>query len=343
MTSQESIAVHTLYGNNGMQVDITNLGGRIIRLMIPDKDNHLRDVVLGFNRAEDYLPDNNPSDFGAIIGRYANRLAKGRISVDGVTYQLPQNNGPNCLHGGPMGWQYAIFHVEEATSNRIVLTLTSPDGDNGFPGCVQVRVVYSLENNSLRVDYHAVSDRTTVINMTNHSYFNLGQTSDEPLCHDILDHMLRIDADRYTPVDETSIPLGDHMPVEGTPFDFRAAKAIGDDINSDNEQLHIGRGYDHNYVLNHPSLDAPSVTLSCAATGISMDIYTDAPGVQLYTGNFLNGVCGKQGTRYPVHSAVCLETQQYPDSPNRHWLESTGYLHASEPYHTSTIYKFTTL
>ena len=324
--------VFHLTDGHTLQADITNLGGRIMRLAVDGTD-----VVLGFDRAEDYLPERHLSDFGAVIGRYANRLAGGRIVVDGHTYQLPQNNGPNCLHGGPHGWQYALFDVEEVSTSRLVLSHISPDGDNGFPGTVHARVEYSLADSALRIDYRAEADRPTVINMTNHSYFNLDGCHNPNTVHS---HLLRIDADRYTPTDPTAIPLGSHEPVDGTPFDFRIAKFIGRDIEADHPQLKIGRGYDHNFVLRHPDLEHPSAILESPQSGIRMEVLTTAPGIQLYTGNFLDGIRGKGGSTYPVRSAVCLETQQYPDSPNRHWPESTGRLTPDHPFESTTIFKF---
>lgn len=325
--------IHSLTNGAGMQVDITPLGCRIMRLIVNGID-----VVQGFDTVGDYLPERHASDFGAVIGRYANRLAGGRITVDGQTIQLPVNNGPNCLHGGPRGWQYAIFEVEEASARKLVLTHVSPDGDNGFPGTVHVSVVYTLgEDNSLRIDYHAETDRTTVLNLTNHSYFNLNGNPGSS----IHNHLLWIDADRYTPVDDVSIPLGEHLPVGGTPFDFRTPKSIGQDIADDNPQLLIGRGYDHNFVLNtRGSAERPCARLESPLTGIAMEIRTTAPGMQLYTGNFLDGTVGKGGIPYPRRSAVCLETQQYPDSPNRHWPESTGYLYPGKPFNSTTIFSF---
>lgn len=330
------LGVYTLRAGR-LQVDITNLGARIMRLLVDGTD-----VVLGFDYPEDYLPENHPSDFGAVIGRYANRLANGRITVEGKVYQLPCNNGPNCLHGGPRGWQYSLYQVLSASDSRLELSLESPDGDQGFPGTVQVRVVYTLSpDGSLRIDYHATTDRPTVINITNHSYFNLDghpSVAEERLTT-IHNHLLSIDADRYTPTDDTAIPLSEHQPVEDSPFDFRQPKPIGRDIAANHPQLLIGRGYDHNYPLNRPTLEHPSATLQSPLTGIQLEVYTDAPGVQLYTGNFLDGIRGKGGTTYPVRSAVCLETQQYPDSPNRQWTESSGRLLPDHPFHSTTIFK----
>lgn len=327
--------VYHLCDGDRLRADITPFGGRLVRLLFDGVD-----VVQGFDKVEDYLPERHLSDFGAIVGRYANRLAEGRIVVDGQTYQLPQNNGRHCLHGGPHGWQYSLFDVVAVDGNRIELSLVSPDGDNGFPGAVTARVVYTLADGALHIDYTAVSDRPTVINLTNHSYFNL--SGDLSSC--INDHRLRIDADRYTPTDETAIPREEHEDVEGTPFDFRKARAIGLGIDMDDcEQIRIGHGYDHNFVLNHRSgyggLDF-AAELACLRSGIVMRVYTDAPGLQLYTGNFLDGEVGKGGVAYPRRSAVCLETQQYPDSPNRQWPESTGRLLPDKPFESRTIFQF---
>lgn len=297
-----SIHIFTLENARGLRADITNLGGRVVSLWVPDKNGILRDVVLGFENVEDYLPENHRSDFGAVIGRYANRLNNGQITIDGKTYQLPQNDGKNCLHGGPDGWQYRIFNVEEVADNRLVLSLVSEDGDSGFPGNVCARVTYTLtDDNALEIDYEAVTDSDTVINLTNHSYFNLNGDAST----DILNHLLTIDADRYIPIGETFIPTGELASVEGTPMDFRHPKPIGRDINADFEQLHIGRGYDHNWVLNTKGDDSrPCAHLESPLTGITMEVYTTEPGMQVYTGNFLDGtVTGKGGGSVPA--ALC--------------------------------------
>ncbi len=331
----KEVGFYTL-SSGAIEAVITNFGARIVSLRVGGVD-----VVLGFDSVDDYFPQNHASDFGAIIGRYANRIAKGRFAIDWDVVQLPRNNGPNCLHGGPDGWQYQPFDVLEVSPSAIRLAIVSPDGDNGFPGTVRAEVLYSLSaDGALRIDYSAVTDQPTVINLTNHSYFNLNGTDKTSPLTDIHNHTLRIDADFYTPTDNTAIPLGKHMPVDGTPFDFRSAKPIGRDIAANHPQLHIGRGYDHNFVLRAPSLDNPSVFLSSPATGISIEVFTTAPGIQLYTGNFLDGVRGKGGIAYPVRSAVCLETQQYPDSPNHSWPESTGRLMPDHPFSSTTIFKF---
>ena len=330
-----------LSNNNGMNAEVTNYGGRIMRLMVPDRDGKMQDVVLGFDTAEDYLRERNLSDFGAAIGRYANRIGQGRFALEGRTYQLPQNNGPHCLHGGPTGWQYQLFDVVSVTDNSIVLELTSPHGDNNFPGTVHVRMVYTLtDDNTLDIQYTATTDAPTVINMTNHSYWNLNGDGNTTT----LNHLLTIDADRYMPIDETFLPLGRLDKVEGTPFDFRTAKAIGRDIALDNEQLRNGKGYDHNWVLNtQGNIEKPCARLESPTTGIVMEVFTTEPGMQVYTGNFLDGtVKGKGGIAYQQRSAVCLETQKYPDSPNHDWPESSARLNPSEQYQSRTCYRFST-
>ena len=321
----------SIQNNIGTKVVITNLGCRIMQLLYNGID-----IVQGFDSAEEYFPERHLSDFGAIIGRYANRLANGKITIDGKVYSLPQNNGSNCLHGGHRGWQYSLFEIVSIASNQVKFALTSPDGDNGFPGTVNARITYTIsDDNSLRIDYYAESDSTTVLNLTNHSYFNLNGD----LSSSIENHILQIDADRFTPTDNTAIPLGEHLPVDNSPFDFRSPKAIGNGINDDHPQIVIGNGYDHNFVLNKPNIDNISASLYSPSSGIRMDVMTNAPGVQLYTGNFLDGVIGKQNQPYPRRSAVCLETQQYPDSPNNNWPESTGYLYKDKPFRCTTIFK----
>lgn len=334
-----SIHIFTLTNANGLRATITNLGGRVVSLFVPDQNGILRDVVLGFENVEDYLPENHRSDFGAAIGRYANRLNNGQITIDGKTYQLPQNDGKNCLHGGPDGWQYRIFNVEEVGDNRLALSLVSEDGDSGFPGNVCARVTYMLtDDNALDIQYEAVTDEPTVINMTNHSYFNLNGDAST----DILNNLLTIDADRYTPIGETFIPTGELASVEGTPMDFRQPKPIGCDIAADFDQLRIGRGYDHNWALNTKGDDTRlCARLESPVTGIVLEVYTTEPGIQVYTGNFLDGtVVGKGRVVYQQRAAVCLETQKFPDSPNQHWPESNAFLRPGEVYRSHTKFRF---
>ena len=338
--SDATICTFTLTNANGLRTEITNLGGRVMSLFVPDKNRIPRDVVLGFDNPEEYLPENHRSDFGAVIGRYANRLCNGRIIVNKHTYQLPQNDGLHCLHGGPDGWQYRMFTVESVNNSRLVMSLVSEDGDSGFPGNVCVRVTYTLtDDNALEIEYEAVTDSDTVINMTNHSYFNLNGDAST----DILNHLLTIDADRYTPVDDTLIPTGELASVDGTPMDFRQAKPIGRDIAADFEQLRIGHGYDHNWVLNTKGDDTrPCARLESPVTGITMEVFTTEPGMQVYTGNFLDGtVAGKGGVVYQQRSAVCLETQKFPDSPNHQWPESNAYLRIGETCRSRTRFHFT--
>jgi aldose 1-epimerase len=336
------VSLYTLCNAHGMTAEITNLGGRVVSLVVPDKNGILRDIVLGFENVEEYLPENHLSDFGAAIGRYANRLNNGQITIDSRTYQLPQNDGKNCLHGGPDGWQYRLFNVESVSDSRLVLSLVSEDGDSGFPGNVCARVAYTLtDDNALDIQYEAVTDEPTVINMTNHSYFNLNGDAST----DILNHLLTIDADRYTPIGETFIPTGELATVDGTPMDFRQAKPIGRDIAADFEQLRIGRGYDHNWVLNTKGDDSrPCARLESPVTGIAMEVFTTEPGMQVYTGNFLNGtMLGKGGLAYQQRAAVCLETQKFPDTPNQHWPESNAFLRPGETYRSHTKFRFETL
>ena len=333
----KNTALYTLTNKNGVEVCVTNFGGRIASIMVPDKNGVKQDIVLGFDNIDDY--QNISSDFGACIGRYANRINQGKITVEGVEYQLPQNNYGHCLHGGPQGWQYKVFDVEKVSSNEIALTLNSPDGDANFPGNVTAKVVYTLtDDNAINIAYEATTDKTTVINMTNHSYFNLTGDASKP----VTECLLTINADNYTPVDSTFMTTGEIVPVENTPMDFRTAKAIGQEINNyDFVQLKNGNGYDHNWVLN-TNCDATQLAAKvvCPETGITLDVYTSEPGIQIYTGNFLDStVKGKKGIAYPQRSAICLETQKYPDTPNKpEW--PTAILNPGEKYTSLCIYKF---
>ena len=333
------VALYTLKNDAGMEVCITNFGGRIVSIAVPDRKGVMRDVVLGFDRIADYFPENNESNFGAVIGRYGNRINQGRITIDGETYQLPQNNYGHCLHGGPEGWHYKVFAVVEADESHIKLALESPDGDAGFPGTVNATVTYTLtDNNALDIAYEAVTDAPTVINMTNHSYFNL---SGDPENHTILDDELMICASGYTPIDDTFMTSGEIAPVEGTPFDFREPKLIGERITEDNQQLAHGHGYDHNWVLDtEGDISREAAELYCPASGIDMKIYTTEPGLQVYVGNFLDGsVRGKKGVAYEVRTAICMETQHYPDSPNKPQWPSVE-LRPGEVYTSHSIYAF---
>lgn len=332
-------ALYTLTNESGMEVCITNFGGRIVSIMAPTKDGSFVDVVHGFDCVQDYYPENNQTDFGAAIGRYANRIKDGKITVEGIEYQLPQNNYGHCLHGGPLGWQYQVYDVVEVDGSHITLLRESPDGDADFPGNVSAYVTYTLNSdNSISIIYEAETDAPTVINMTNHSYFNL---SGDPKNHSITEDWLSIDSDYFTPVDDTFMTTGEIRSVAGTPMDFRVAKKIGQDIEMDDVQLHNGGGYDHNWVLNAGGdMTVPAATLSCDATGIVLDVYTNEPGIQIYSGNFLDGtVKGKDGVKYAKRSAICLETQHYPDSPNKPQWPSV-LLRPGEKYLSMCTYAF---
>ena len=334
------VALYTLSNAAGMEVCITNFGGRIVSIVVPDKDGKPTDVVLGFDKISDYFPENNASDFGAAIGRYANRINQGQITIDGETIQLPQNNFGHCLHGGPTGWQYQVYTVLEADEHHIKLLRESPDGDNNFPGNVKACVTYTLtEDNALDIAYEAVTDKTTVINLTNHSYFNL---SGDPAGHKITEDILYVNAANFTPVDDTYMTTGEIRPVEGTPFDFTAPKLIGQDIDfTECEQIKNGNGYDHNWVLDTAGdISQVACELYCPETGIDLKVYTDEPGVQVYAGNFLDGtVTGKKGVVYQQRTAICLETQHYPDTPNKpDW--PSALLHPGETYTSHCIFAF---
>ncbi len=329
--------LYTLKNKAGMEVCITNFGGRIVSVMVPDKNGKMQDVVLGFDSIADYI--RIPSDFGASIGRYANRIAQGRIVLDGDTIQLPQNNFGHCLHGGPKGWQYRVYEAKPIDDTTLELTLQSPDGDENFPGNVTAKVTYKLtEDNAIDIKYSATTDKKTVINMTNHSYFNL---SGNP-ANAATDHLLYINADNYTPVDSTFMTTGEIVTVKETPMDFTTTKVIGKDIAKyDFAQLKNGNGYDHNWVLNTAGdITQVAARLSSPESGILLEVFTNEPGVQVYTGNFLDGtVKGKRGIVYNQRASVCLETQHYPDSPNKaNW--PSVVLEPGQTYNSECIYKF---
>ena len=332
-------ALYTLTNANGMEVCITNFGGRIVSILVPDRDGQMKDVVLGFDKVSDYFPENNQTDFGAAIGRYANRINQGKITLDGVEYQLPQNNFGHCLHGGPTGWQYQVYECVEADATHVKLLRVSPDGDNNFPGEVKAYVTYTLtEDNKIDIQYEATTNAPTVINMTNHSYFNL---SGDPENHSVTEDLLSINSTSFTPVDDTYMTTGEIVPTEGTPFDFKRMKPIGQDINDDDEQIRNGNGYDHNWVLDTGgNIDTMAAVLYCPETGISLFVYTDEPGIQVYSGNFLDGtVTGKKGVVYEQRHGICLETQHYPDTPNKPQWPS-AVLRPGETYHSRCIFAF---
>jgi len=335
----KTTGLYTLKNANGMEVCITNFGGRIVSIMAPDRDGKFHDVVLGFDSISDYLPQNHASDFGAAIGRYANRINQGKIVLDGDTIQLPRNNFGHCLHGGPRGWQYKVYDVTEANDSSVTLTILSPDGDNNFPGNLTATVKYTLTpDNALDIAYSATTDKKTVINMTNHSYFNLNGDPSKP----ITDNILYVYADNYTPVDSTYMTTGEIAPVAGTPMDFTTPKPVGQDIaNFEFAQLKNGNGYDHNWVLNTAGDDTQAAAkLVSPETGISLEVLTDEPGIQVYSGNFLDGtVTGKKGKVYNQRTGICLETQHYPDSPNKPEWPSV-VLEPGQTYNSHCVFKF---
>jgi aldose 1-epimerase len=329
----------TLRNQSDIEIRISTYGGTILSLKTPDRAGASDDIVLGFDTMPPYF-DQSPY-FGCLIGRYCNRIAKGQFKLDGQTYKLATNNGPNHLHGGKVGWDKVVWTSEpfqNAGGVGVKLSYTSKDGEEGYPGTVAADVTYTLtDKNELVVDYHATTDKPTIINLTQHSYFNMAGAK----ANDILGHQLMINADRYTPVDATLIPTGELAPVDGTPFDFRTATTIGARINDANEQLKRGLGYDHNYVVKR---DGTALTLAARVvepvTGRTMEITTTEPGIQFYSGNFLDGkITGKGGRVYGHRSGFCLETQHYPDSPN-HPAFPTTTLRPGEEYRSKTVFTF---
>lgn len=326
-----------LINKNGAKLFVTNYGARVVALTVPNRDHILTDVVLGYDSLKSFQKKGEPF-FGAIIGRYGNRIAKGKFSLAGNTYQLQLNDGVNTLHGGTDGFYAKVWDAKQLDGQHIEMSYFSKDGEAGYPGNVKVKVLYTLtDDNSLKIDYSATTDKETILNLTNHAYFNLNGEGDAT----ILDHELTIDAGGYTPVDKTLIPTGKIEPVKGTPFDFTRPKAIGKDIEAANEQLKNGKGYDHNFVLNKNDGGTPVASVKSPKTGIVMEVYTTEPGLQFYSGNFLTGTDkdGKGGKSYPFRSAFCLETQHFPDSPNQASFPST-VLKPGQTYSTSTTYKF---
>ena len=323
-----------------MTAQIITYGGIVTSLKVPDRAGTMANVVLGYPQIDGYVTDT--SYFGAIIGRYGNRIAGGRFTLNGVAYTLPTNDKPNSLHGGSTGFNKRIWQATEASGPEgpgLTLSYTSPDGEEGYPGTLSVQITYRItEQNELRIDYSAKTDKATVVNLTHHSYFNLSGEG----TGDILDHQLEIMADRYTPVDATLIPTGELAPVAGTPFDFTKPKAIGADIRDGHPQLVIGRGYDHNFVLQRSTAGSPSLAARVREprTGRVMEVLTTEPGVQFYSGNFLNGTAvGTGGNTYRQGDGFCLETQHFPDSPNKPSFPST-VLQPGAEYRTTTIYRF---
>lgn len=334
------VELYTLTNANGIETTISNYGGIVVTLMVPDRNGNLGDVVLGYETLERYI-NNNPY-FGAIIGRYGNRIAQGRFTLNGVEYTLAQNDGENHLHGGIKGFDKVIWNARALSDEKnpgLDLSYVSPDGEEGYPGTLSITVTYTLtQDNALKIDYLATTDKDTVINVTNHSYFNLAGAG----VGDILGHELMLNADTFTPGDETLIPTGELRSIKDTPMDFTHSTAIGARINEDYEQLQFGPGgYDHNWVLNESEESLVlAARVSESGTGRIMEVYTTEPAIQFYTGNFLDGsITGKGGNVYKQRYGFCLETQHYPDSPNKPDFPST-VLKPGETYTSTTIYKF---
>ena len=338
-TASDSFQTFTLSNAAGMKVKITPIGGHIMSIQLPDKNGNLTDVVLGYDSAKEYI--GGKGFYGSTVGRFGNRIAKGKFSIDGKEYQLSVNNGENTLHGGPGGFHNVTWNAKEITTYEgkgIELTYLSKDMEEGYPGNLNAKVVFSLsDSNELKIQYEATTDKPTVVNLTNHSYFNLsGEGSG-----DILNHEIAINADKFLPVDKGLIPIGELRPVKGTPFDFLEPHKVGERINADEEQVKTGLGYDHCFVLNKKQGNELSLAakVSDPASGRIMEVWTTEPGVQFYTGNFLSGAPGKGGKPYNYRGALCLETEHFPDAPNRPAFPTT-VLKPGETYRSTTIYKF---
>ncbi len=344
----KQVKLYTLKNQNGMEVCITNYGGRVVSLVVPDKDGKPTDVVLGFDNIRQYADTlNSPSDYGSSVGRYANRIAGGKFKLNGQEYQLKQNDGPNCLHGGgTTGWMNQVYDAEQIGDSILKLTIVAEDGENGFPGKVTATTTYKVTaDNTLDMTWEAETDKETIINQTNHNYYNLSGDFTQAA----YDMVVYVNADNFTPSDKLYIPTGEIKPVEGTPMDFRKPHALGDSINSQFDQIQNATGYDHNYCLNTYKDGKGDDTVVCAAlfspkTGIKMEMFTNEPGVQVYSGNFQgvgadSDIVRKLGVKYPKHVSVCLESQKYPNSPNQPaWVQPT--LKPGEKYYSHAAYKF---
>ena len=334
-SKNEKATLYTFENANGMVMEVSDFGATLYALLVPDKDGNPVDVVLGYDSPAEYEGPSG-TGFGATIGRNGNRIGKAQFTLNGKTYELDKNNNGNNLHSGLDYYHYRMWEVKATTDNSITLSLHSPDGDQGYPGALDVDVTYTLtDDNELCIDYNGTVDEDTIVNMTNHSYFNLnGHASGN-----VLDHELWMDADSFTATDEQLIPTGEIVPVEGTPMDFRVKKTVGRDIENQYEALVFGGGYDHNWCLNNQGAFAKVVELSSEISGITMEVYTDLPGVQVYSGNFLKEEKGKQGIVYKHRQGICFETQYYPDAINHENFPSP-VVKKGEEYRTRTIYKF---
>ena len=348
LINEKPVKLYTLKNQNGMEVCITNYGGRIVSLVVPDKDGKPTDVVLGFDNIRQYADTlNSPSDYGSSVGRYANRIKEGKFILNDSTYQLKKNDGPNSLHGGGnTGWMHQVYEAEQIGDSILKLTLVAEDGENGFPGKVKAVTTYKVtSDNILDMTWEAETDKPTIINQTNHNYYNLSGDFSQAA----YDQVLYVNADNFTPSDKPYSPTGEIKPVEGTPMDFRTPHAVGDSIKSQFDQIQNATGYDHNFCLNTFKDGKGDDTQVCASlyspkTGIFMEMYTNEPGVQVYSGNFQGvgadaDIVRKHGIKYPKHVSVCLESQKYPDSPNhKDWVQPV--LNPGEKYFSHAAYKF---
>ena len=342
--NEKPVKLYTLTNKNGMEVCITNFGGRIVSVMVPDKNGSFVDVVLGYDNIAQYADSaNSPSDYGATIGRYANRINKGQMVINNEKIQLPTNNFGHCLHGGPSGWQYQVYDAEQIDKQTLKLTIVSPDGDNGFPGTVTATATYKVtDDNAIDCTYEATTDKETVINMCNHSYFTLTGDPSQPGTNMVL----RVNADNFTPTDTTYMTTGEIKPVYGPSMDFNKGRALYEVIaDTTEQQIKNAGGFDHNYCLNTYKDGTGNDKMVAASlyaenTGIFLEVFTNEPGIQVYTGNFQGkGIACKHGIKYPKHVSVCLETQKYPDTPNKKdW--PTANLKPGEKYLSHVAYKF---
>ena len=341
---EKPVKLYVLKNESGMEVCITNYGGRIVSLVVPDKDGKPTDVVLGFDNIAQYADTlNSPSDYGSSVGRYANRIKEGKFSLNGETFQLKQNDNVNCLHGGgTTGWMNKVYDAEQQGDSILKLTIVAEDGENGFPGTVTAITTYKLTaDNTLDMTWEATTDKETIINQTNHNYYNLSGDFTQAA----YDQVLYVNADKFTASDKLYIPTGEIRDVEGTPMDFRTPHAVGDSINSDYDQIQNATGYDHNFCLNTAGDDTQvCASLYSPKTGIFMEMYTNEPGVQVYSGNFQGvgkdaDIIRKHGLKYPKHVSICLESQKYPDSPN-HPEWASPVLKPGDKYFSHAAYKF---
>jgi len=333
----KQVKLYHLKGKGNIQVAITNYGAKIVSLLAPDKQGQLADVELGYDNAAQYV-STKERYYGGIVGRYGNRIAKGKFKVDGKEYTLVTNNGVNHLHGGKVGFNDVVWDAEQPNDHTLKLHYVSKDGEEGYPGNLDITLTYELtDSNEVKIDYKATTDKATVVNLTNHSFFNLHGAGNG----EINDHIMYINADKFTPVDSTLIPTGKLQAVKGTPMDFTTPTKIGDRVDADFEQLKFGKGYDHNYVLNKKGKELSlAATVEEPTSGRTLEVWTTEPGVQFYGGNFLDGTDkGKEGKSYVHRGAFCLETQHFPDSPNQPTFPSV-VLKPGETYTSTCVYKF---